>query len=398
MNKKKVLFMLTSMNIGGVEKSLLSLLSVIPKDKYDITILLLEKKGGFLNDIPDWVKVEEAVWFKKIKPVIMQPPKKTIADHMNKKEFLSVPAFAVAYFLSKKMDNRYLYYSYVLKNVPDNSYEYDAAIAYQGPTDVIDFYIANKVKAASKISWVHFDVSKHQINLLLYEKLYSKMTKIYTVSVEARNKLVEKMPSVGHKTEVVISIVSPKVIVEMSLKEVNFDGDYKGIKLVTVGRLSREKGQDIAIKVLSKLRTEGYEIKWYCVGEGNNRQEYEKLIEKYNLKDYFILLGAKKNPYPYIKQADIYIQPSRNEGYCLTLAEARRLNKPIVTTNFTGASEQIQVGVTGLIAGSTEDLYNNIKKLIDYPEKRKLLTDNLRKQQEQEKQRCLESNLFEYII
>ncbi len=75
---KKILFMVSSMNIGGVEKSLLSLLSKIPKDKYEITLLLLEKKGGFLEQIPDWVKVEEASWFKEIKTIIMQSPQQTI--------------------------------------------------------------------------------------------------------------------------------------------------------------------------------------------------------------------------------------------------------------------------------------------------------------------------------
>ena len=56
------------------------------------------------------------------------------------------------------------------------------------------------------------------------------------------------------------------------------------MKIVTVGRLSKEKGQDIAIKVLSMLRKEGYEVRWYCIGEGENRAYYETLIGKYNLK------------------------------------------------------------------------------------------------------------------
>ena len=76
--KKKILFMVSSMNIGGVEKSLLSLFSVIPREKYDITILTLEKKGGFLDYIPSNIKVEEATWFKDIKPIIMESPQSTV--------------------------------------------------------------------------------------------------------------------------------------------------------------------------------------------------------------------------------------------------------------------------------------------------------------------------------
>ncbi|WP_244895400.1 glycosyltransferase [Evansella clarkii] len=380
MNKKKVLFMLTSMNIGGVEKSLLSLLSVIPKEKYEITILLLEKKGGFLNDIPDWVKVEEAAWFKKIKPVIMQPPQKTIADQLKKKEFLSVPAFAATYFLSKKMDNRYLYYSYVLKNVPENSYEYDAAISYQGPTDVIDFYVANKVKAAKKISWVHFDVSKHRVNEKLYTTLYKRFDKIFVVSKTAKEKICEKFSETRPKIEVFKNMISHELVNELSKEEVDFDNNFSGLRIVTVGRLSFEKGQMLAIEVLKKLKSEGHNVRWYCIGEGNNRSEYEKLIVQYDLINDFKLLGAKKNPYPFISKADIYVQPSMHEGYCMTLMEAKMLKKPIITTNFTGAKEQIKDEYNGYIINYNRvELYEKIKYLIENPEIRKNLTINLNK-------------------
>ena len=136
---KKVLFMVTSMNIGGVEKSLLSLLSVIPKDKYDITILMLEKKGGFLDYIPEWVKVKEATWFKDIKPVIIQSPQQTVKDYIRDKKYLNIVLFVGSYLIDKNFDNRYMYYQNVFKNLPYNEEEYDVAIAYQSPTDTIDY-------------------------------------------------------------------------------------------------------------------------------------------------------------------------------------------------------------------------------------------------------------------
>ena len=84
---KKILFMISSMNIGGVEKSLLSLLSAIPKDKYEITILTLDKKGGFLEYIPNNVKLIEAEWFKYIKQIIMDSPKNIIKMYIKNYEF-----------------------------------------------------------------------------------------------------------------------------------------------------------------------------------------------------------------------------------------------------------------------------------------------------------------------
>lgn len=377
---KKVLFMVSSMNIGGVEKSLLSLLSVIPKEKYNITVLVLEKKGGFLEQIPECVKVEEAVWFKSVKPIVMQSPKQTIKDYYKNKEYTKIPSFICSYFISKQLNNRYIYYKKIFKDVPNNTNKYDIAIAYQGPTDIVDYYIANKVTATKKISWVHFDVSKHRINEKLYNKLYDMFDKVFVVSKEAKKRLIEKIPAVKNKADVFLNIVSYNLINEMSKEKIEFDDDYKGIKIVTVGRLSKEKGQDLAIKVLSRLRKDGYDIRWYCIGDGNNRKDYEMLIDKYNLKYEFILLGAMPNPYPYIAKADIYVQTSRHEGYCLTLAEAKCLEKPIVTTNFVGAYEQIEDGYTGFIVGcNEEELYKKVKYLVDNKIERDKLSNNLSK-------------------
>lgn len=376
--KKKILFMVSSMNIGGVEKSLLSLLSVIPQKSYEITILMLEKKGGFLTSVPDWVKVEEATWFEKVKPVIMQPPKQTIKGYFQNGEYTKVPFFISAYLLSRHFNRRYPYFKQVFKSVPYNQTMYDVAVSYQGPTETIDYYIAHKVKAKKKIAWVHFDVSKHVVNKSLYTKIYEKYDKVYAVSNEANKRLVEKIPSVENKAEVFQNILSEHLITEMAKSPVDFDSSYKGKKIVTVGRLSTEKGQDFAIKVLSKLRQEGYDVRWYCVGEGKERKEYEALIQQHRLNNDFILLGATPNPYPYIAQADIYVQTSRHEGYCLTLAEAKCLHKPIVTTSFSGASEQLTEGVDGFIVRCDEgELYEKIKLLLDDPVLRQRLTQNL---------------------
>ena len=364
--KKKILFMVSSMNIGGVEKSLLSLLSVIPKDKYDITILTLEKKGGFLDYIPSNIKVEEATWFKDIKPIIMESPQSTVKRYLAKGKLFKIPSFVYSYYKSKNTGDRYIYYKNILKSIPYNEEVYDAAIAYAGPTEIIDAYIGHKVKAEKKIGWVHFDISKHNINEKLYKRLYEKFNKIFVVSNEANKKLNEIIPSTVAKSEVLLNIISKDLVCSMSNKEVAFDDKFDGIKIVTVGRLSKEKGQDLAINALSKLINDGYKVRWYCVGEGNARGEYEKLIKEKELEDNFILLGANPNPYPYIKKSDIYVQTSRHEGYCLTLAEAKCLCKPIVTTNFIGAYEQINDKVNGFIVEQNEnEIYEKIKFIID---------------------------------
>lgn len=367
--KKKILFMVSSMNIGGVEKSLLSLLAVIPKEKYEITILTLDKKGGFLEYIPNNVKLIEAEWFKYIKPIIMDSPQNIIKRYIKNYEFLKILSFIYSYFKTKKTNDRYIYYKHVLKSIPECKEKYDVAIAYAGPTEIIDAYISHKVKAEKKIAWVHFDISKHKINKKLYNNLYERFNKIFAVSNECKKKLDEIIPAVRNKSEVLFNIVSEDLINEMSESYVDFDDNYKGIKIITVGRLSKEKGQDLAIKALSKLKKDRYDVKWYCIGDGNSRREFERLIKEYNLEGDFLLLGSTSNPYPYIKNADIYVQTSRHEGYCLTLAEAKALNKPIVTTDFIGAYEQIKNNENGIIVSCNEnDLADAIRRLINEKE------------------------------
>ena len=285
--KKKILFMVSSMNIGGVEKSLLSLLSVIPKEKYDITILTLEKKGGFLDYIPSYIKIEEATWFKDIKPIIMESPQSTVKRYLAKGKLFKIPSFVYSYYKSKNTGDRYIYYKNILKGIPYNEEVYDAAIAYAGPTEIIDAYIEHKVKAEKKIGWVHFDISKHNINEKLYKLLYEKFNKIFVVSNEANKKLNEIIPSTVGKSEVLLNIISKDLVCNMANKEIDFDDKFDGIKIVTVGRLSKEKGQDLAINALYKLINDGYKVRWYCIGEGNARKEYEYLIEENNLKNDF---------------------------------------------------------------------------------------------------------------
>lgn len=372
--------MVSSMNIGGVEKSLLSLLATLSTEKYDVTILMLEKKGGFLELVPEWVKIEEAEWFSEIGPILIQSPYITAREYINKKQYGQLMSFTISYFAAKYFGNRYIYYKNILRNIPKCKEKYDIAIAYAGPTEIIDAYITHKVDCEQKIGWIHFDVSKIQINRSLYIRLFKKFNPICVVSQEGRDKLIQVFPEIKDKVHIYKNIVSNKLIAQMAREKVELDEKFQGIKIVTVGRLSREKGQDLAIEVLERLKQEGYLVRWYCIGEGGSRAVYEKMIEEKGLQEEFILMGAKTNPYPYLAKADIYVQTSRHEGFCLTLAEAKCLNKPIVSTDFTGAKEQIQHGQTGFVAElSIESLYTYVKGLIDQEAERERLSTNLKK-------------------
>src|SRR5699024_7981254 len=180
--------------------------------------------------------------------------------------------------------------------------------------------------------------------------MYEHFNKINVVSQTAATHLKEKLtPTFIHKIHTQNNAVPVQMIRELAEQEDVFPFSTS-LRIVTVGRVAKEKGPDIAVKILFKLKKLGYDIRWHWIGDGEWRSVIEKMIKDYGVEDAFILEGAKSNPYTYMHHCDIYVQPSRHEGNCLTLAEARVLEKPIVTTATAGGKEQITHGKTGLIS------------------------------------------------
>lgn len=375
---KKVLFMCINMNIGGTEKALLTMLNEMDSSKYDITLLMLEEFGGFLNEIPSYVKVKYVDGFKETKPFTKEPPQLLAKELIKSKKYIKGINTLLAYVISKITNNISYYYRYVLRNIKKLDEEYDLAVAYAGPMDSITYFVLNKIKAKKKAQWIHFDITKIGFNKSFAEKNYKKFDKVFVVSEEGKNKLINLIPSLKDKAEVFFNVISCKLIEDMSKKEKSFDDDFDGKRILTVGRLSNEKGQDLTIPVLARLKDEGYKVKWYCIGDGPEKSNYIKNIKDLNIINEYILLGSKLNPYPFMRDCDLYMQPSKHEGYCITLGEARCFDNPIVTTNFTGANEQINNETTGLVCDISEDgIYNSIKRLLDDEELYITIKNNL---------------------
>jgi glycosyltransferase involved in cell wall biosynthesis len=363
---KKILFMVINMNVGGTEKALLNMINELPREEYDITILMLEEYGGFLEFIPDWVKIEYFHNYKNIKSILNNPPLITIINLLKKGRFIRAIIFLYFYLVYKLTKDRTSFFKYILREYPVIDKNYDLAVAYAGPMEFISYYVVYKIKSRKKVQWIHFDISQIGLNIKFATKIFNKFEQIFAVSEQGKNKLLSLIPNLSNKTKVFTNIVSSNYIVKMAEEGRGFQDDFRGVRILTVGRLSKEKGQDLTIPVLAKLKGEGYNVRWYCIGEGTARSEYEELINKHGIVEDFILMGSHLNPYPYMKQCDIYVQPSRHEGYCITLAEARCFSNPIVSTSFAGAREQLINEKTGLIVNcSADDIYMAVKRLLD---------------------------------
>ena len=364
--KIKILFMIINMNVGGTEKALLNMIDDIDNTKYDVTILMLEKYGGFMNQIPKWVNIKYVDEYKYIKNIYNNPPIKVVKELKKQRKIIKVLYIAFSHLIYKITNDRSAYFRCILKECKVVDEEYDIAIAYAGPMDLISYYVLYKIKAKNKFQWIHFDVTKIYFNKVFSKKLYSKFNKIFVVSNEAKRKLDIMIPSLSSKTEVIHNVISKSKIQQMANEGLGFEDKFEGTRILTVGRLSKEKGQDMIMPVVSKLKSEGYNLRWYIIGDGNLRERCKQLISEYKLEENIILLGTKTNPYPYMNQCDIYVQPSRYEGYCTTTIEAKCLVKPILVTDVNGMSEQIQNNINGLIVDiNIEDIYMGLKNLLD---------------------------------
>lgn len=349
--KKTILFVINSMGCGGAEKSLLSLLSLIDYQKYDITLLMFRRGGMFEPLLPSAVHIHDTLDYMSF---CAQPIGKQLLSF----DFRRLTArFLTSLFLRQNarkghpLHDAQAYWKYSAAAFDPLPEYYDIAIAWgQGmPTH----FVAGKVSAQRKFAWVNANYANAGHNKEFDRSYYAAYEKIVCVSDQLCLMLKKVLPEFAWKMTTILDINNPEIIMDMSRQPCTMPGQ-NGLTLVTVGRLVPQKGYDIAAKAASLLKSRGFQFHWYIVGDGD-RAPIESDIHAYDIGDCFTLLGAKSNPYPYMKAADIYVQTSKSEGYCLTLAEARMLNVPCVTTNFDVVYAQMIDGENGLVVEMTPE-------------------------------------------
>ena len=367
--KKRILFVIDSLSYGGAEKSLITLLRLMDYTRFEIDLQLFAYGGMLSRLLPGEVHV--------------LPP-------LNHTCFLSLPIWKqlrhplkfwarAMYSLKIRKSGlshseiACLYWQTVGKHLDCLTKPYDAAIAYaQGiPT----FYVVEKVSAKRKYAWVNTDYRLDGKVKDFQRRFYDRCDRIITVSDYVKRVFSNEVyPEFAEKMKVLWDIIDAEFIRTMSRLPSDKIVDHSAPVLMTVGRLEqRQKGHDLILETSRILRDRGVRFRWYVVGDGGYRYEMEQYIAKNDLQDHLILLGATANPYSYMRQCDVYVQTSRREGFGLTIAEARILNRPIVCTNFNGCTMQIADGKNGLITSfEPTDIADAVERLLT---DRKLYSD-----------------------
>ncbi|MBP3917937.1 MAG: glycosyltransferase [Clostridia bacterium] len=376
--KKKLLIIGITMQPAGTEKSFLSFASCLDYDRYDVTLLLAKKDGMFLPLIPKQIHVVEMEQYDEMFTLHGGNAMRVIWNTMVKKNPLLLAdilpfAFQMVLHRQRHADLAMGMWCRLEKRFPDFHMpeigEFDAAVAYWG--DKTMFYMLDHVKAKKKIAWLHFDYTKPQRDDTLYEPAFSACDAIVTVSHPIETSLKEHFPLLAQKIVCMENILDPKMIWDLALRGETFpDIHFTGKRILTVGRIAEQKGYDMVVEVLSRLRSDGYNVRWYIVGGGEEEavDALKVLAVEKGVADLLILLGNTMNPYTYMRDCDIYAQPSRHEGKPIAVEEAKILYKTILTTDYLSSGEQLDGGNLGEICEiSVDGIYEGIKKLLDNP-------------------------------
>lgn len=366
--KKKLLFIMNNLHCGGAEKSLISLLQTLDYSRYEVDLFLFRHEGLFMSQIPGSVN-------------LMKPPPDNLYFNMSIKT-----AFADCFRKGKlKVALARLFAQYIFVTEKNEARSEQRAWKYVSAS--IPGLAANMMRPsvslrrirsiASSTRWMRRSRSAGFIPITpacgwmrRSTGLFDRLDYIVTVSDECASALHKAFKNQTSKIKVIHNIVSPSIIRRMSdLAMPKPPASGKDCtNITTVARLSPVKGIDIAIEACRILVEQGYRIRWNVLGYGTDQelQECTRLIRQYGLEECFKLLGTVDNPYPYLKSADIYVQPSRFEGKSIAVDEAKIMAKPIVVTNFSTAKEQIEHRLNGWIAGmNPEELAEGIRKVIE---------------------------------
>lgn len=364
--KKNILFVIDSLVCAGGEKSLTTLLSLLDYSRYSVDLQLFAYGLPLEEFLPEEVNLLSELRYMKFTGQSMLKSLVYSAGTGSFRMLFSRIRYSVC-IRREKYTNRQkarLFWQSASNVIENNPKAYDVAISYaQG---VPTFYTAEKIKAKRKIAWVNANYKLDDKEKEFQRKYYDQYDKIVTVSGTAKQFFLESFPNYSGKLEVVHDINNPELILKMAQTGKGYEDNFGGTRILTVGRLDRLKGYDIALDACRKLKEHGVSFKWYVLGKGPLKEEIEKNIRDNDLSGHFILLDVKPNPYPFIANCDIYVQTSRSEGFGLAIAEARILNIPVVTTRFDGVYNQMVEGENGLVVDMNADaVYEGIMRLIN---------------------------------
>ena len=346
--KKDLLFAGVNLEIGGIEKAQVNLLDNINYKKYNVTLVLEEKKGKLLKDLNKNVTLREVKVSTNNHFLVRK-----IANYLRKL------IFEIYSYQNYDFSCCYTTYSYSSNKLAKISSSNNALYVHSNYKDVYD--------------------TDEEVQEFFDSRKVADFNHIIFVSNEAATYFLSLYPSLKDKVKVFNNFINTKKIIEDSLKEINLSHPKDKKLLVFVGRLDdSSKKLARAINLVKQLN----DIELWIIGSGPDENMYQDLVKKLNLTEKIAFLGPKSNPYPYMNQADYLLLTSDYEGFPVVYLEGITLKKPFITT-IDVSDEEINIGkdYAYIIPKDEDKMVKEVKKILT--KKKKIKEINLDKIQKQ---------------
>lgn len=348
--KKKILIIHPTMEIGGAERALLGLLDSIDYDRFSIDLLLCSHTGEFMPLINSHANI---LPYDHRFDFFVSPVSRLIRQGQLLKAAIRVWSKQVEKIKASHQGLNHsvwhaqqIIHRYTEPLLPHLTKHYDLAINFLG----IPSILVQSVKANVKIAWVHTDYSKIVADKALDRRMYGAVDWIVNVSDDCKRMFDAYYPEYEEKSIVVENILNSSLVQKLADSPEPIPFKNNKINLLSIGRFGHAKNFERIPEICRLMIDSGVtQFKWYIIGYGSNEKLIKSNISKFNVSEHVEILGKRMNPYPYIKACDVYLQPSRFEGKAVTVREAQILGKPVIVTDYDTAPSQIQNGVDGLI-------------------------------------------------
>ena len=358
----KILFVMYNMEIGGTRRSLLNLLEKMVKAGVQCDLLLFSPYGDFMNQIPHGVRVLHGDILMQSIYATKQTLKKYAPSYL-------VLMKAVQKIL-KKVFGEKRFYDHVMRGYAKRHFknnDYDAVIAFQ-EGDCVKF--ATYVPSPCRLAWIHNDYGNLQGEQRGTPAIFSKLDSILFVAEGTRRTFVEAYPQFADKMRVI-----PNILPQDRIRESASDDDAERIftdpnriHIVSVGRVARQKAFERIPEVLDGLGTLSQRIEWSVIGDGPNLPRLREELETKGLQDCVRFIGARNNPFPLVRQADLYVLTSLYESQPMVVMEALTLGVPVLSTDFASVRELLGNKPFGVICeNSVAGLTDSLRRLLESP-------------------------------
>lgn len=386
MQKIKLLFVITNIDIGGPQKSLLALLDKIDYNVFDAFVYLIKPDGDlkvYFNENVHFLKTDSLITAATIPRENTIKHLKVLLHRRKFKMFLGSIGAIFNHLVFKKNMNqeRQKFWRNHKDELPGIKGMYDLAFGILG---LSTYVVVDLVESKKKFHWIRSDSRILNRDIEIDSQYFKRIDGSLSVSKECADIFIEMYSFMKNKVDVLYNHIPLSFYNRLSYNEKLMYVNEKQVKILTVTRLDPLKGIEMAIEACSILVNKGINVKWFILGDGKHRNEIEFLINDRKLKKNFILLGFQLNTLSFIDDADIFVHPSRTEGKSNAVDEAKFMNKPIVVTNYDTVREQIEDGVTGIVCEmSGEEIANSIEMILVNDKLRNSLIDNCIRNQEE---------------